>query len=102
MWGYLEDFVVTDRVRGQGVGEKAVQGLRGGGYHHLTWQVLDWRRGVRFYKPWALSWMKWVTETLPRAIATDRFGMKAFKFGGQCEGRKAYATWRRCSALPGR
>ena len=53
--GYLEDIVVTDRVRGQGVGEKlfkacAAECVRRG-YHHLTWQVLDWNEGaIRFYK----------------------------------------------------
>ncbi|MCB0795837.1 MAG: GNAT family N-acetyltransferase [Flavobacteriales bacterium] len=53
--GYLEDIVVTDRVRGQGVGEKlfkaCVAECARRGYHHLTWQVLDWNEGaIRFYK----------------------------------------------------
>ncbi len=53
--GYLEDIVVTDSVRGQGIGEKlfracAAESVRRG-YHHLTWQVLDWNEGaIRFYK----------------------------------------------------
>jgi ribosomal protein S18 acetylase RimI-like enzyme len=53
--GYLEDIVVTDSVRGQGIGEKlfkacAAEAVRRG-YHHLTWQVLDWNEGaIRFYK----------------------------------------------------
>lgn len=53
--GYLEDIVVTDRMRGQGIGEKlfkacAAECVRRG-YHHLTWQVLDWNEGaIRFYE----------------------------------------------------
>lgn len=53
--GYLEDIVVTDSLRGQGIGEKlfkacAVEAVERG-YHHLTWQVLDWNEGaIRFYK----------------------------------------------------
>lgn len=53
--GYLEDIVVTDSVRGQGIGEKlfkacAAEAVKRG-YHHLTWQVLDWNEGaIRFYQ----------------------------------------------------
>ncbi len=53
--GYLEDIVVTDSVRGQGIGEKlfkacAAEAVKRG-YHHLAWQVLDWNEGaIRFYK----------------------------------------------------
>lgn len=53
--GYLEDIVVTDSARGQGVGEKlfkacAAEAVKRG-YHHLAWQVLDWNEGaIRFYE----------------------------------------------------
>lgn len=53
--GYLEDIVVTDSMRGQGIGEKlfkvcAAEAVKRG-YHHLAWQVLDWNEGaIRFYK----------------------------------------------------
>jgi ribosomal protein S18 acetylase RimI-like enzyme len=53
--GYLEDIVVTESGRGQGVGEKlfkacAAEAVKRG-YHHLAWQVLDWNEGaIRFYK----------------------------------------------------
>lgn len=53
--GYLEDIVVTERARGQGIGEKlfkacAAEAVKRG-YHHLAWQVLDWNEGaIRFYK----------------------------------------------------
>lgn len=53
--GYLEDIVVTDSVRGQGVGERLFKACAAEcvdrGYHHLTWQVLDWNEGaIRFYQ----------------------------------------------------
>lgn len=52
--GYLEDIVVTEAARGQRVGEKlfraCVQDALDRGYHHLTWQVLDWNKdAMRFY-----------------------------------------------------
>jgi ribosomal protein S18 acetylase RimI-like enzyme len=53
--GYLEDIVVTERARGQRLGERllkecAAEAARRN-YHHLTWQVLDWNEGaIRFYK----------------------------------------------------
>jgi ribosomal protein S18 acetylase RimI-like enzyme len=53
--GYLEDIVVTNKARGQGIGENllkacAAEALKRG-FHHLTWQVLDWNEGaIRFYK----------------------------------------------------
>ncbi len=52
--GYLEDIVVTEAARGQRVGEKlfraCVQDALLRGYHHLTWQVLDWNKdAMRFY-----------------------------------------------------
>ncbi len=53
--GYLEDIVVTESVRNQGIGEKlfkscAAEAVKRG-YHHLTWQVLDWNEGaIRFYE----------------------------------------------------
>ena len=53
--GYLEDIVVTQRARGQGIGEQLMKvcaeeaAVRK--YHHLTWQVLDWNEGaIRFYE----------------------------------------------------
>lgn len=52
--GYLEDIVVTESARGQRIGERlfraCVQDALDRGYHHLTWQVLDWNKdAMRFY-----------------------------------------------------
>ncbi len=53
--GYLEDIVVTERARGKGIGELLLKACAAEcverGYHHLTWQVLEWNEGaIRFYK----------------------------------------------------
>lgn len=53
--GYLEDIIVTERARGKGIGQLLVKACAAEcvkrGYHHLTWQVLDWNEGaIRFYK----------------------------------------------------
>lgn len=53
--GYLEDIVVTERARGQGIGERLFKACAKEAvkrdYHHLAWQVLDWNEGaIRFYK----------------------------------------------------
>ncbi|MBL0127174.1 MAG: GNAT family N-acetyltransferase [Flavobacteriales bacterium] len=52
--GYLEDIIVTEAARGQGIGERLFRECAADvvehGYHHLTWQVLDWNKGaIRFY-----------------------------------------------------
>ncbi len=52
---YLEDIVVTDRMRGQGIGERlfttCAQHALDKGHHHMSWQVLDWNEGaIRFYE----------------------------------------------------
>jgi ribosomal protein S18 acetylase RimI-like enzyme len=53
--GYLEDIVVTERARGRGIGERLLRACAAEcvarGYHHLTWQVLEWNTGaIRFYE----------------------------------------------------
>lgn len=52
---YLEDIVVTEAARGQGIGEALFRHcVRHGvehGYHWMRWQVLDWNTGaIRFYQ----------------------------------------------------
>lgn len=52
---YLEDIVVTDAVRGQGIGDllfrECVKHALTNDYHSMRWQVLDWNEGaIRFYK----------------------------------------------------
>jgi ribosomal protein S18 acetylase RimI-like enzyme len=52
--GYLEDLIVTEHARGARIGERLLQACARHaveqGYHHITWQVLDWNHGaLRFY-----------------------------------------------------
>jgi GNAT superfamily N-acetyltransferase len=52
---YLEDIVVTDAMRGQGIGDRlfreCVTYAVANNYHSMRWQVLDWNEGaIRFYK----------------------------------------------------
>lgn len=52
---YLEDLVVTERMRGKGIGHLLFVGIREEarkrGYPRLCWQVLDWNLpAIRFYQ----------------------------------------------------
>jgi GNAT superfamily N-acetyltransferase len=70
--GYLEDIVVTEAARGQRVGEKlfraCVQVALDRGYHHLTWQVLDWNKdAMRFYERMGAEFdPQWVNGRMTR------------------------------------
>lgn len=52
---YLEDIVVTERARGQRIGERlfrtCVDHAVSEGFHGMRWQVLDWNTdAIRFYE----------------------------------------------------
>jgi GNAT superfamily N-acetyltransferase len=52
---YLEDILVTERMRGQGIGSKLIEQLideaKEKGFKRITWQVLDWNEpAINFYK----------------------------------------------------
>ena len=52
---YLEDFIVTDKVRSMGIGQKLFDVCRDycvdKNYPMMTWQVLDWNEhAIRFYE----------------------------------------------------
>lgn len=51
---YLEDFLVTENMRGQGVGkllfERTIKEAKEKGYFGMVWQVLDWNQpALNFY-----------------------------------------------------
>ena len=51
---YLEDFIVTEAFRGQGVGkllfETVMQEAKEKGFNGMSWQVLDWNEpAINFY-----------------------------------------------------
>ncbi|WP_017258302.1 GNAT family N-acetyltransferase [Pedobacter arcticus] len=51
---YLEDFIVTEKMRGQGIGrmlfERVIQETKDHNYKGMVWQVLDWNQpAINFY-----------------------------------------------------
>src|SRR5476649_1025690 len=51
---YLEDFLVTEKLRGQGAGkllfDRTIQEAKDKGYTRMVWQVLDWNEpAINFY-----------------------------------------------------
>ncbi|HEY1006229.1 MAG TPA: GNAT family N-acetyltransferase, partial [Sphingobacteriaceae bacterium] len=51
---YLEDFLVTEEMRGRGIGkllfDRIVREAREKGFNGMTWQVLDWNEpAINFY-----------------------------------------------------
>lgn len=52
---YLEDLLVTENMRGQGLGklifDKLIEEAVENGFNGMTWQVLDWNEpAINFYK----------------------------------------------------
>jgi GNAT superfamily N-acetyltransferase len=52
---YLEDFIVTEEARGQGVGkllfERVMKEAKDKNYNGMSWQVLDWNEpALNFYR----------------------------------------------------
>lgn len=57
---YLEDFVVTEPLRGKGIGkvlfETIIQEAKDLGFNGMTWQVLDWNEpALNFYSKYEAS-----------------------------------------------
>ncbi|MBK0384400.1 GNAT family N-acetyltransferase [Pedobacter sp. SD-b] len=51
---YLEDFIVTEKMRGQGIGkllfDKTIEEAKENNYAGMVWQVLDWNQpAINFY-----------------------------------------------------
>jgi len=57
---YLEDFIVTEEMRGKGLGkiifDKMVIEAKELGFNGMTWQVLDWNEpAINFYNKYGAS-----------------------------------------------
>jgi GNAT superfamily N-acetyltransferase len=69
---YLEDFIVTEPMRGKGIGkllfEKFITEAKEMGYNGMTWQVLDWNEpALNFYKKYeAYTETGWLNAALSK------------------------------------
>ena len=63
---YLEDFLVTEKLRGQGIGKKLFDQLvieaKKKNFNGIVWQVLEWNEpAINFYKKYAANFdAEWV------------------------------------------
>jgi GNAT superfamily N-acetyltransferase len=68
---YLEDLLVTERLRGQGAGQllmdRLVEEARELGFSGIVWQVLEWNEpAIRFYKKYNAQFdAEWVNCSIP-------------------------------------
>ncbi|MBL0315463.1 MAG: GNAT family N-acetyltransferase [Flavobacteriales bacterium] len=74
---YLEDIVVTENQRGNGIGhllfEACMDYAIEKNYEGMIWQVLDWNKdAIRFYKKYeAVLDPEWVNGKLSRSMMLD-------------------------------
>jgi GNAT superfamily N-acetyltransferase len=67
---YLEDLLVTEKMRGHGIGHQLVDTLikeaREKGFRRIVWQVLEWNEpAINFYRKYHASFdPEWVNVTL--------------------------------------
>ena len=67
---YLEDILVTESMRGKGIGKMLIERLkeeaRERGFKRITWQVLDWNApAINFYKKFDAKFdPEWVNVVL--------------------------------------
>jgi GNAT superfamily N-acetyltransferase len=67
---YLEDILVTETMRGKGIGkmliERLIQEAKEKDFKRITWQVLDWNEpAINFYKKFGARFdPEWVNVTI--------------------------------------
>lgn len=67
---YLEDILVTESMRGKGIGkmlmERLIEEAKEKGFKRITWQVLDWNEpAINFYKKFNASFdPEWINVTI--------------------------------------
>lgn len=67
---YLEDFIVTEKMRGQGIGkllfERVIEEAKINDYKGMVWQVLDWNQpAIKFYNKYNATLEEgWINASL--------------------------------------
>ncbi len=67
---YLEDIIVTEKMRGKGIGtmlmDRLIEEAREKGFKRISWQVLDWNEpAIKFYKKYGASFdPEWLNASL--------------------------------------
>lgn len=67
---YLEDIIVTERMRGKGIGkalfDETLELCKNRGYSGLVWQVLEWNEpAINFYRKYGATFdEEWVNVSL--------------------------------------
>lgn len=70
---YLEDFLVTEKFRGKGVGkilfERVINEAKANNYNGMVWQVLDWNEpAINFYNKYNADLEAgWLNASLSKA-----------------------------------
>jgi ribosomal protein S18 acetylase RimI-like enzyme len=68
---YLEDIIVTEKMRGHGIGKMLFDQLiveyKAKGFTGMVWQVLDWNEpAINFYKKYGANFdAGWVNCSIP-------------------------------------
>ena len=69
---YLEDFLVTEKYRGKGIGkllfDKVIAEAKEKGFNGMNWQVLDWNEpAINFYNKYEATYeSEWLNGTLTK------------------------------------
>ncbi|MXV15874.1 GNAT family N-acetyltransferase [Hufsiella ginkgonis] len=78
---YLEDFIVTEAMRGQGLGkllfERTIAEAQKRGFNGMVWQVLDWNEpAINFYNKYKAHLEPgWLNVSLSKELVTAHAGL---------------------------
>lgn len=78
---YLEDLLVTERMRGKGLGkllfDKLIEEANEKGFNGMTWQVLDWNEpALNFYKKYEANMdPEWINGSLSKEQLINYFNI---------------------------